>query len=171
MKRGFVSPWCDPRQLISWVKDPAGREGVGGAGVGHAFTWVVRSWRSRKHKTTSHFQAPWHNNVTVHLQHIDVLYCCALTQSISVAEVWRWGWRGRRGRSDAVQRLPEVGVGGAWGGGQSWGGGGWGRGQILEVLLTWFILFEAAPRINLRKTCGISHQWYKSLHLLHVVLV
>lgn len=41
-------PGCDPGLLISWVEDPTGSEGVGRAGVGHAFTWVVCSLRSQK---------------------------------------------------------------------------------------------------------------------------
>lgn len=45
-------PWCDPCLLVSWVEDPTGCEGVGGAGVGHAFTRVVRSFRwGKKHRT------------------------------------------------------------------------------------------------------------------------
>ena len=36
-------PGGDPGQLVGGVQDPAGGEGVGGAGVGHALPWVVRS--------------------------------------------------------------------------------------------------------------------------------
>lgn len=34
-------PGCDSGDLVRWVKDPTGCEGVGGAGVGHALTRVV----------------------------------------------------------------------------------------------------------------------------------
>lgn len=48
-----TSPCClprrDPRQLVSRVEDSTGCEGVGRAGVGHAFTGVVRSCKSHKH--------------------------------------------------------------------------------------------------------------------------
>lgn len=50
---GRRSPRCDPRLLISGVKDPTGCEGVGRAGVSHAFPWVVCSCRTNKHRKPS----------------------------------------------------------------------------------------------------------------------
>ena len=46
--RVLGSPRRDSRLLICWVEDSTGGEGVSGAGVGHAFTWVVCSCRSHK---------------------------------------------------------------------------------------------------------------------------
>lgn len=75
---------------------------------------------------------------------------CVLTQHVSVAEMWRWGWRRWRRWGKGGQRLPNVGVSGSRGGGHGWWGRGWGGGQILKVLLSWFILLESTPWINLQ---------------------
>lgn len=72
-----------------------------------------------------------------------------LTQDVGVAEMWRRGWRGRRGWSEGGRRLPEVGVAAAGGGGHGWCDRGGGGGQVLEVLLPWFILLQASPLIRL----------------------
>lgn len=45
---GWFSPGRDPGQLIGRVEYSAGCEGVGGAGVGHAFTRVICSCREQK---------------------------------------------------------------------------------------------------------------------------
>lgn len=42
------SPRRDPGQLIGWVENSAGCEGVGGAGVGHTFTGVICSCREHR---------------------------------------------------------------------------------------------------------------------------
>ena len=56
-------------------------------------------------------------------------------------------------RSEAGWRLHEVGAGG---GGHSWRGTGRGRGQILEVLITWFLLFKAPPWIHLQRHARVT---------------
>lgn len=154
----FCSPRSDPCLLISRVKDPTGCEGVGGAGVGHAFTRVVRSCRLGNADNRSGCD-------NVRVKHWVYGACVnavsVLTDGISVAEMWRRGWRGRRQWSEAGRRLPLAGVAGARGGGHGrrGRGWGWGCGQVLEVLLTWFVLFKATPWINLQT--GTDHYMYK----------
>lgn len=76
------SPRRDPGQLIGWVENSAGCEGVGGAGVGHTFTGVICS--CREHRQTGRLERRGTDTPALELyaffRHIP-------TQDISVAEV------------------------------------------------------------------------------------
>lgn len=79
-------PWRDPCLLVSRMEDPAGCEGVRGAGVRHAFTGVVRS--CRWHKTQTAVSSKPHSAAGVsHWYGSNT--CSVFTQGIGVAQMWR----------------------------------------------------------------------------------
>lgn len=152
-------PRGHPCLLVGWMQDAAGCEGVGGAGVGHAFARVVHSLWGQEHRAMV--------KRSIHRWWSDsgIIQRVLLTHGVSVAEVRRGRRGGRGGWSEGPRRLRGIGGGGCSGGRR---GGRCGRGRrgwkVLEVLLPRFILLQASPWIRLETHRAWRHVSYQGVH-------